>query len=342
MQRMSEWLTLFSQKIAVSGSEQAASSLTESLAPLCSRVWQTAGGSIIAVKKCGRPNARKILLDAHLDEVGLMVTEIDDNGFVHFVNHAGVDAKILPGTRVRVLGKQPLTGVIAAKPPHLLKEDQRKKPSEMKDMLIDIGLDKARAKQLVRTGDFIAFESACRPLLSNCISGKSLDNRAGMAVLVSLLELLQNRPLYADIYVVFSSGEEFGGYGAVRSAREIEPDKAIVLDVSHADTPTASEDDCGKLGKGVMIGISPVLDGVWSRHILNLARQNKIPHQIEAMSGTTSTNADNIVPVCGGIPTALLSIPLRYMHTPQEVVSLADMVTVRSLLLAVLDEEGKA
>ena len=341
MQTMLEILKELSGLTAVSGSEREAASIVERLRPLCDSVRQTAGGSIIAVKRCGRPTAKKIMLDAHLDEVGLIVTEVDDHGFIHFANHAGVDEKILLNARVCVLGKKPLRGVIATKPPHLLTKEEREKPAKMKDMLIDVGLDADKARAFVRVGDFIAYESTFMQLLSNCVSGKSLDNRASIAVLISLLEMLRGRQIYSDLYIVFSSGEEFGGFGAAATAKEIEPDLAIVLDVTHAETPTAPDAECGKLGKGVMIGVSPALDAALTDRMLSIAEQSRIPHQIEAMSGRTSTNADTILPLCGGIPTSLLSIPLRYMHTPQELVSLADMVTVRSLLLAVLDEEGR-
>lgn len=340
MQSIRHWLSLLSQTIAVSGDEQGAAPLMEKIKPLCDRVWQNADGSVVLFKKSARPGAPKIMMDAHLDEVGLMVNKIDADGFIHFINHAGVDAKILPGTRVRVLGKQPLVGVVAAKPPHLLSKEEREKPIKMKDMVIDVGLTEDQAKNMIRVGDAIAYDSAYMPLLSNCVTGKSLDNRASMAVLLSLLETQQNRSFFADLYITFSSGEEFGGYGATALAREIAPDMAIVLDVSHADMPGADVASCGKLSKGVMIGVSPVLDKGLSDRFLQLAHQNKIPYQTEAMSSRTSTNADSIMPLCGGIPTALLSIPLRYMHTPQEIVSLNDMLTVRSLLSVFLGEEG--
>lgn len=335
MQSIRHWLSLLSQTIAVSGDEQGAASLMEKIKPLCDRVWRNADGSVVLFKKSARPGAPKIMMDAHLDEVGLMVNKIDADGFVHFINHAGVDAKILPGTRVHVLGKQPLVGVVAAKPPHLLSKEEREKPIKMKEMVIDVGLTEDQAKNIVRVGDAIAYDSVYMPLLSNCVTGKSLDNRAGMAVLLSLLEVQQNRSFFADLYITFSSGEEFGGYGATALTREIAPDMAIVLDVSHADMPGADVASCGKLGKGVMIGISPVLDKGLSDRFLQLARQNKISYQTEAMSSRTSTNADSIVPLCGGIPTALLSIPLRYMHTTVETLKL-DVIRDAGRLMAMM------
>ncbi len=339
MKRMSEILKALSRHIAVSGREIVLDPIRQRLTALGCRVVRTADGSVIAVRKCGKENAKKILLDAHMDEVGLIVTGIDDNGLLRFGDHAGVDEKILPAARVTVLGKEPLLGIVAAKPPHLLTKEEREKPAKMKDMRIDIGLSADKAREMVKVGDLIALYGPARELLGDRMTGKSLDDRACVTILISLLELLENRPLAVDLYVVMSAGEEFGGYGAVTAALDVKPDAAIALDVSHAETPDSEKLVTGRLGKGVMIGFSPVLDADFTERILEIAVSNKIPYQLEAMGGKTYTNADNIVP--GGVPTALLSVPLRYMHTPQEVISLTDMVTARSLLLAVLEEEGE-
>ncbi len=340
MRRMKEILKNLCDISAVSGDERYAVRLLEELRPLCDGVTQLPGGSIIALKRCGKANAKKIMLDAHLDQIGLMVTKIDDNGFVHFCNHAGVDPKTLLASEVIILGKREVLGVISAKPPHLLSAEEREKPAKIDDMTIDVGLSAQQARELIRVGDKIALGCNAGEMLNHCITGRSLDNRAGCAVLISVLEQLQNTELAADVYIVLSSGEEFGGYGAVAAALEVEPDEAVVLDVSHADMPAARSEDCGELGKGVMIGISPVLDKRLTDRLFDLARNNGISYQHEAMGSCTYTNSDGIVPLCGGIPTGLLSIPLRYMHTPHEVVSLEDMLSVRALLLAYLGKEG--
>lgn len=339
MQRTKTILKNLCSISAVSGDEHYARGLAEQLRPLCDGVKQLPGGSIVAYKKCGKPGAKRIMLDAHLDQIGLMVTKIDDNGFVHFCNHAGVDPKVLPGSQVIIMGKQTFKGVISAKPPHLLTADEREKPIKIEDMTIDVGLPAEKIKELIRIGDKIALDSNMGEMLNHCITGRSLDDRAGCAVLLSVLDMLQQESLSMDVFIVLSSGEEFGGYGAVGAALEVMPDEAIVLDVSHADMPASRSEDCGKLGQGVMIGISPVLDRGLTAQLFALARERMIAYQSEAMGGNTYTNADGIVPLCGGIPTALLSIPLRYMHTPQEVISLGDMVSVRTLLLAYLGKE---
>ncbi len=340
MLRMKEILLNLCDINAVTGDERNARSLLEQLRQVSDGVYQLSGGSIVAYKKCGIEGAKKIMIDAHLDQIGLMVKSIDERGFIHFFDHAGVDYKILPCAEVCVMGKEQLRGVIGAKPPHLLTAKESEKPVKIEDMTIDVGLPREVVKEKVRVGDKIALDCNAVELLGGCISGRSLDDRAGCAILISLLEHLHGRQLGADVYIVLSSGEEFGGYGAVAAAREICPDEAIVLDVSHADMPAARSEDCGKLGKGVMIGLSPVLDRKLCKQMMALAEEYKIPYQREAMGGATYTNSDGIVSLCGGIPTALLSIPQRYMHTPQEVISMEDMVSVRSLLLAYLRKEA--
>lgn len=324
---------------AVSGDERYARPVVESLKEVADGVKQLSGGSIVAYKKCGQPGAKRIMLDAHLDQIGLMVKSIDERGFVHFFNHAGVDFKILPGAEVKIFGKKEILGVISAKPPHLLTAEEREKPIKTENMTIDTGLPVEKVKELVQVGDKIALNCNTALLLNHCVTGRSLDNRAGCAVLVSVLEKIKNQPLNVDVYVVLSAGEEFGGFGAVAATQEIRPDVAVVLDVSHADMPSARSEDCGELGKGVMIGISPVLDRALCDEMISLAEARRIPYQREAMGSATYTNSDGIVPLCGGIPTALLSIPQRYMHTPQEVISMEDMVSVRDLLLAYLMKE---
>ena len=271
MLRMKEILQNLCDISAVSGDERYARPLLDQLRQVADGVRQLSGGSIVAYKKCGVAGAKKIMLDAHLDQIGLMVKSIDDRGFIHFFNHVGVDHKILPCSEVRVMGKEELKGVIGAKPPHLLSAEEREKTVKIEDMTIDVGLPADTVREKVRVGDKIALECNAVELLNQCISGRSLDDRAGCAILISLLELLKGRRLEADVYVVLSSGEEFGGYGAVAAAREICPDEAIVLDVSHADMPAARSEDCGKLGKGVMIGISPVLDRGMSDQMIALA-----------------------------------------------------------------------
>ncbi len=340
MNRLCDLLFALSTKLGVSGREET--SLAEGLLrPFVDEIRRDDAGNIIARRLGNQKNKKRIMVDAHIDEVGLMVQRIDDNGFIHFVNHTRLDAKILPAADVVIYGTETVHGVVAAKPPHLMTDEEGSKPSAVEDMVIDVGLSADAARRIIRVGDPIALQGECSKLLSHCVTGKSFDDRACVAVIIAAMEKLAKFPLDHDIYVVFSVGEERGGYGAKQAAMQIMPDEVIVLDVSFAMCPDAKEQDCGILGQGPMIGIAPILFPAISQKMKRIAQQNEIPFQIEAMGGRTGTNGDGIVTLCGGRKVGLLSLPLRYMHTAAEVVSLEDMAYMRDLLAAYLCEGGR-
>lgn len=340
MEILKNYLYELCAESAPSGREDLLVSLERLVKPYADRLYRDVSGNLVAVKLSNIPGAKKIIVDAHADQVGLVVTGIDDNGFVHFANHAGIDDKILPSATVTVHGVRNLTGVVATLPPHLLKDADTKKTISAKDMVIDIGYDSATAKTFVRPGDFITLRSPCIDLRNNLVTGKSFDNRASVAVLIDVLsKLVKIQPRY-DVYFVFSAAEEFGGYGASVAAFNIAPDEAIVLDVTFGISPYTGASKAKELGKGGAIGVSPILDTDMTETLTNMARLRNIPYQTEVMSGRTGTNADSIVTSRAGVPTALLSIPLRYMHSAGEIVSLYDMKAVSNLLLGYLQYRG--
>lgn len=337
MNRLCDLLFTLSAKLGVSGREDT--SLAEGLLrPFVDEIRRDSAGNIIALRRGNRKNAKRIMVDAHIDEVGLIVQRIDDNGFVHFVNHTRLDGKILPGADVVICAKEPIYGVIASKPPHLQSEKEQDEVLAVEDMVIDVGLSADAARRVIREGDTIALQGECAKLLSHCVKGKTFDDRACVAVIIAAMEKLSKLPLENDIYVVFSAGEERGGYGAKQAAMQIHPDEAIVLDVSFAHCPDAKEQDCGLLGAGPMIGVAPILFPAITQKMKEIAARREIPFQIEAMGGRTGTNGDGIVTLFGGLKVGLLSLPLRYMHTASEVVSLEDMAYMRDLLAAYLCE----
>lgn len=340
MENLKNYLFELCSEFAPSGREDLLLSLERLATPLADKVYRDSVGNLIAVKYCGIPGAKKLMVDAHADEVGLLVTHIDDCGFIHFTNHAGVDDRILPSATVTVLGTRPLTGVIATMPPHLLKNDDTSALVPKDEMVIDVGFDAATVKQLVKIGDLIALRGGCADLLNNLVMGKSFDNRASCAVLLSVLSMLSKIRPKSDVYFVFSAGEEFSGYGAKTAAFEIAPDEAIVLDVTFGISPFAKKQKAKALGEGVAIGVSPLLDSDITKNLISNARSRAIPHQLEIMNGMTGTNADKIVTTRTGVPTALLSIPLRYMHSAGEVLSLDDMKSTARLLLAFIEYRG--
>lgn len=341
MEQLKNYLFELCADNAPSGREELLTSLERIVRPYADKCYRDNSGNLIAVKYCGIPGAGKIMVDAHADEVGLVVTDVDDNGFIHFANHTGIDGAILPSSTVTVLGKRALTGVVASVPPHLLKDADTSKAIKMEDMVIDIGYTAKTARELVRVGDYISLRSTCTELMNNLVMGKSFDNRASVAVLIDVLRKLKsvNRPR-ADVYFVFSAAEEFGGYGATSAAFDIAPDEAVVLDVTFGVSPYTSKSKGRNLGSGVAVGMSPILDTHLTEKIIGIAKSRSIPYTLEVMSGRTGTNCDNIVTSRNGVPTVLMSIPLRYMHSATEVVSLEDLRSASRLLLSHIEYRG--
>lgn len=292
-------------------------------------------GTVVGRIPTKKKGAKTLLLDAHLDEIGMVVTYIDDKGFLKFSNAGGIDKRLLSAQLVTVHcsnGKD-VTGVVGSKPPHLEKSDEANKIADMDDMYIDVGMTKESAQAVICPGDIITIKSEFTKLLNGRISCKALDDRAGVAAILETLELLKGKELPVNLVVQFSAREEIGGPGAKASAYAIEPDYAIAVDVSFAATPDAKAHLCGKLGEGTMIGYHVVLDKKMTDTLVALAKEKKIAHQIEGLGGSsTGTNADGIIQTKGGIRTALLSIPQRYMHTPIEVCAISDIKATAALM----------
>ncbi len=323
-----------------SGFEWGSHAVKNLLAPLVDECRTDASGNVIGFRKAVLPNAKKVLLDAHLDEIGLIVTKIDDNGFLHFTNLAGFSPVSLPATMVTVKGVRPLPGIVATLPPHLLTAEEQKKTIPMKKLVIDIGYSAEKARLLVKVGDPIVLRQSCADLLNNRVCGKALDNRAGVAVLLDVLYTLRKMPLPVDLYTVFSAGEEFSGFGARHAANDLAPDEALVVDVTHGVSVNTPKEKAFPLGNGAVIGIAPILNGDVTNRLLSLAEKYQIAHTREAMSGRTGTNCDCIVNSRCGVPTGLVSIPLRYMHSGCEVVDLADMKECSRLITQYINQGG--
>lgn len=276
------------------------------------------------------------LLDAHLDEIGLIVTDITDDGFIKFSNCGGIDARPLPAMEVSVWGKEEVNGVISTLPPHLQSASDEKKIPKLSELAIDTGLTKDKLEKLVALGDRITFKRNFTPLLNGLVSASCLDDRSGVAAILMCLDELKN--LGCKVTVMFSSQEEVGTRGAKIGPYAKSVDEAISVDVSFALTPGCDKSECGELSKGAMIGFSPILDKEISRKLVDAAEKNSIPYQCEIMSGRTGTNADVISISEKGIKTALISIPEKYMHQRVEVVDTADVESVSRLICAYIKE----
>ena len=308
---------------------ESASNAAKSLLQQYARVSFDAMGNIIGEIE---GKGRHFLLDAHIDEIGFVVTSIEDGGFVKTGKYGGIDIRTLAASEVVIWGREPVYGVFTACAPHLAKDGDGKKAQPLEELAIDTGIDTEELKKLVSQGDRVTFKASPAMLLNDCVTCKSLDDRAGVAAILRALELLSQTSCDAKITVLFSVQEEVGTRGAAIGAYGRGCDEAIAVDVSFALQPGALAHKCGKLGEGPMIGISPVLfKNGWSK-LKKIAQERNIPSQVEVMAGETGTNADVITLTQGGIPTSLISIPLRNMHTPSEVVSMADIENTAALI----------
>lgn len=281
-----------------------------------------------------------LVLDAHIDQIGMIVTEITEDGFIKIANLGGIDRRLLPAQQVIVHGKTDIKGVICSVPPHLSKGGSSKVP-EFSEISVDTGMSRGELEKIISAGDTVTFDSPCRSLLNERISGGALDDRCGIAAILFALEMLQNRKLKYNVAVIFSTQEELGERGAKIGAYRLAPDIAIAVDVSFAFAEGENRQKCGLLGRGAMIGISPCLSREVSDALISTAKSADIPYQIEVMNGLTSTNADQYSVAREGAKTCTLSVPLRNMHTPVEVIDIADVRNTAILLAEFIAEQER-
>ena len=342
-----DWMNTLEElcgQCAPSGFEgPAAQAAARLLEPLADEVGHTRLQSVVGVRRCGREGAKRLLLDAHLDEIGFLVTGVDD-GFLRFRTIGGVDARMLPAREVLVLTQPPMLGVVATKPPHLQTDDEAEQALELKDLRVDVGLEQAEAEARIPVGTPMVYRESCARLAGGRVTGKSMDDRSCFAILVRTLELLRDQPLNLDLYVLGSSCEETKSAGATTGAYALCPDWCVAVDVTHGKTPDSSAEESFALGGGPVIGIGPMIHRPLSQLLHRTAEAEGIPTQIEVLAGRTGTNGDQFQAAREGIPTAVVSLPLRYMHTPVETGDLDDMEQTARLLaafvLALGREEG--
>ncbi|MFI3141586.1 MAG: M20/M25/M40 family metallo-hydrolase [Clostridia bacterium] len=270
-----------------------------------------------------------ILIDAHIDQVGLIVRGIDEKGFILFDKLGGIDERVLVGSEVIVRGKEYLYGIVCSVPPHL--SDDSDKTLKANKMAIDIGYDKAQSEKLVEIGDRVILNSYLSSLLGDKLTSPALDDRSAMAAIVQMLPHFYDELKHCKVTIVFSSQEEVGCRGAKTALYGLEPDYAIAIDVGFGYNNNCKADETIKLGGGVSIGISPVLDRKLGKELVELCKEYGLKYQHDVMPGRTGTNADEISIAGAGVKTALLSIPLRNMHTAVEVVSEKDLSAAGTL-----------
>lgn len=337
---MKELIKELSALCGASGYEHFINEKIKSIFEPCSdETYIDISGNVIAVKKCGKSNAARVIIEAHMDEIGLMVSGIDDNGFLSVVSIGGIDPRILASDEVTVHGKRKILGVIGAKPPHLISRNEEKKAYKLSNLAVDTGLAAEEVKELVKIGDFVTMNSPCFELLNGQMAGKALDDRACVAILADVFEKINTEKLSADIYAVVSTKEEVGGFGAQTAAFSINPDLAIAIDVCHAVTPDNSY--CAyEIGGGAVVTVGPNIHPAISERLKISAKENDLKIQIDADGGDTGTDAWVMQTVREGIPTGLISLPLKYMHTTREVISLSDAECVSALMRGFLENLG--
>jgi len=314
------------------GSESAvAERVSELLRPLVDEVNTDNLGNVIGYKSCGKAPAKKLLIDAHIDEIGLIVTGIEE-GFLKFSTIGGVDPMILPARQVKILTDPPIYGVIGCMPVHALTPAEMNKATKAEDMYIDIGLSQEEAAKKVPLGTPIVIETPVASLQGDVLTGRPLDNRACMAIIIDALSALKDRELDVDIIVMGSVQEELGHRGAMAGTYSAAPDYALVLDVTHAKTPDYKREKAFEFGGGAAIGVGPNVARKLSDRLIAIAKEKGIPYQVEPMAGSSGTNAWVMQTSREGVATAVVSLPLKYMHTPVETMKLCDAEAVSRLV----------
>jgi endoglucanase len=304
------------------------------LGKCCDNVRIDSLGNIIAIKRCGKENAPLIMLDSHFDEVGFIVTGITDEGFLHFAKIGSPDERVLPGAEVLVLTDPPLPGIVACLPPHIQSAEERGRFVDTDAMSIDIGFSKEKATKLVKPGTpVVSLNKTPVQLKNNRFSGKALDNRLCVAVCISSLYALKGKSITADVAFVASVQEEAGCRGAGPAAFGLKPDVSIVLDATFGDSPDTPPCDSFALGSGVTLCRGPETEPRLLPIFFFTAEKLGVPCNPEVYGGSTGTNARAIQISGYGVPTAVLSVPVRYLHTSVETADLEDAELAVKLLV---------
>lgn len=317
--------------------------IREAWRDLTDEMEQDGLGSLIGLKRATDPldPPHRIMLAAHMDEIGMLVRDVVD-GFIYIHRISGVDNRVMPAQTVLVHGRRPLPGIVATTPPHLLKDEQRKKYASFDELIVDVGLPAEEVADLVRIGDLVTVDAPMIELQGGKLAGKAMDDRACVAAVTACLNHLKGMRHRWDVYATATTQEETGLYGARTAAYHIRPDVAIALDVTFAPQPGVDGDSTADMGGGPGIGVGPNFHPGLYKKLRETADKNEIKLQDDVIPGASGTDAWAIQVALEGIPTALLEVPLRNMHSPVETIDLKDVERcgrLMALFIAGLDAD---
>lgn len=290
----------------------------------------------IIVYKRGKGKG-KIMLMAHLDEIFMSVTAIKENGFLEFRGN-GIDVKTLVSQEVIVHGEKDILGIIGIKPPHLMKKEERAKAVTLESLLIDTGYSKESLEKIVKVGDYVTVKRDFKELLNDNVTCKALDDRAGVISLYTCAKELKNVNHDLDVYFVCSAQEEVGHRGAKTASNAINPDIGIAVDVTFDSGKMGDQERDNNLGQGPVICIGPNIHPRVREKLMEVAEEYNIPYQVEVEPGDTGTDAWDIQIAGEGIPTLLICIPLKYMHTSVEVVNMKDVKDTGRIMAKLIEK----
>lgn len=303
-------------------------------------------GNHVFIRRCGKENAPRILVDTHFDEIGMLVTGIKEGGFLTVTNVGGLDTRILQASEVTIYGKdragkpKNIYGVVGSTPPHLQKPGDADKLKAIDELLIDTGYTREELEKFVRVGTPVGFRPKYLELKNGLIAGKGFDDKSCGACAVAAIASVPREKLWGDVYLLFSNCEETGGMaGALTGAYGIDPVCAIVADVNLAHTPDTPKSDTVEVNGGVSVTLSPLTDKILNRILIEEAKDKEIKTQISVSASSTGTNTNVVNLVRRGIPTVDLGLPLKSMHTCTEVISMEDAGSLRDLIALFLTSE---
>ena len=338
------FLQRLSEAPGISGYEQVIREMvTEEFQKYADDIRTDKMGSVIALRRGQGPEPRRrILLAGHMDEIGMMVSKIEE-GFLHIAEVGGIDARILPGLEVMVHGKKDLPGIVGTRPPHVQSPGERERVTPMDELLVDVGLSPEEVGRWVRVGDLVSFRRPFTALQGDWAAGKAFDDRVGVVVVGAALANLADSWKHSwDVYGVATCQEEVTFMGAITTAYGIRPDIGIAIDVTFGSMTESGDAETYVIGGGPAIGFGPNVHPKVYELLVETAKALEIPYQVEALPRGSGTDAWEIQVSREGVPTGVIGVPLRYMHTPVETVCMKDVERAGRLLagfIARLDDK---